>query len=767
MRCFQSEHLSSGRPIIIDETYPSPETTALHEGGYEGALVPRADSPTDILSMSAYGKPQPSQLHGYDTGRSYPENTFPYSTPSYGSQSSIPTSTPAPVYQNAAQMTPLGYASSNTRTAYDEQAGPYLNVGSTPIPEVTSFSPQRGSQGTLVSVYITTLYELMTSNPPTFYLVFGQQKCQASVRKMNQSGGVCNYIVACEVPQFSSANWSSSRVSVSMFMEGDGDVISKIDVGDFTYENGPQSMEGTRKRKISTESAELRSPAKRNSQQLKPKEEFPYAFSSSDGSPSSYSPYLQASSSYGSMMPQYGRSSGAYPAQAAPRNMGYGYASSSTASPPTLKAHSPHPSTWNSGYATIGSSMSRSPGLPSHSLPRSNMSSLPSPGNPVLMRTSTLHSSGPGAAPTYNPYPVYANKAKLDISGDLSDMMVSHWTAEEWESKRRLVQFKRSQSGCTITTTFNPISADERPPNGVVISCIYWEEKNDCYVTSVDTITLLEALVAAKFTVEEKNRIRRNLEGFRPATVSKGKPDSEEFFKVIMAFPNPKPRNIEKDVKVFHWKDLGPALKKIISKYSASPSSTLPPAHAPALLTPVSSTGYATETSSAGLPYANDHHGGISPRSISGSTTSTAYNSNLPVQRAISPQSQKSISFQGGGPPDLRIAVPHGTQESSHWAQGNAHHMPTPQQQYQAQLGNAAAVAASARGSWDLANYLDSSPATAAGTSGPGVDYQGQGQPPHQTSRNVVDASMAGGGSGNRALSSLQHQQQSQQIPRT
>lgn len=64
MLFIQSEHLSSGRPIIIDETYPSPETTALHEGGYEGALVPRADSPTDILSMSAYGKPQPPQLHG-------------------------------------------------------------------------------------------------------------------------------------------------------------------------------------------------------------------------------------------------------------------------------------------------------------------------------------------------------------------------------------------------------------------------------------------------------------------------------------------------------------------------------------------------------------------------------------------------------------------------------------------------------------------------------------------------------------------------------
>ena len=129
------------------------------------------------------------------------------------------------------------------------------------------------------------------------------------------------------------------------------------------------------------------------------------------------------------------------------------------------------------------------------------------------------------------------------------------------------MHFRRSQSGSTITTTFTPVSVDDRPPNSVCISCIYWEEKQECFVTSVDTIYLLEQLVAARFTVEEKNRIRRNLEGFRPLTVSKGKSDSEEFFKVIMAFPAPKPRNIEKDVKVFHWKDLASALKKIIGKY--------------------------------------------------------------------------------------------------------------------------------------------------------------------------------------------------------
>ncbi|KAG0366348.1 hypothetical protein BGZ54_005459 [Gamsiella multidivaricata] len=173
----------------------------------------------------------------------------------------------------------------------------------------------------------------------------------------------------------------------------------------------------------------------------------------------------------------------------------------------------------------------------------------------------------------YNPYANLLNKANLKFTGNMDDMAIN-WSAEEWESHRRLVQFWRRQDGNDIHCTFAPVAPADRQPNSIVVSCIYWAEKNDCFLTSVDCIYLLESLIAVRFTVEEKNRIRRNLEGFRPITVSKCKPESAEFFKLIMSFPNPKPRNIEKDVKVFPWKVLPYALKKIISKYTASYSST-------------------------------------------------------------------------------------------------------------------------------------------------------------------------------------------------
>jgi hypothetical protein len=176
--------------------------------------------------------------------------------------------------------------------------------------------------------------------------------------------------------------------------------------------------------------------------------------------------------------------------------------------------------------------------------------------------------------------------------GNLTSM-AEGWTQEEWESKRRLVLFRKQQHGSVLTVTFKAVSPAERPPHSICISCIWWEEKHACYVTSVDTIHLLEQLLAApnRFGVEEKNRIRRNLEGFQPTTVSKAKAESEEFFKVIMGFGNPKPRNIEKDVKVFQWKDLAPALFKIISKYSASTASVVTPTSSPQVVTTAGLTG--------------------------------------------------------------------------------------------------------------------------------------------------------------------------------
>jgi len=61
---------------------------------------------------------------------------------------------------------------------------------------------------------------------------------------------------------------------------------------------------------------------------------------------------------------------------------------------------------------------------------------------------------------------------------------------------------------------------------------------------------------------------------FQPVTISRNKQQHEDLFKMIMGFPKPKPRNIEKDIKVFHWKILSLAIIKIVSRFVSSPSQT-------------------------------------------------------------------------------------------------------------------------------------------------------------------------------------------------
>lgn len=172
-----------------------------------------------------------------------------------------------------------------------------------------------------------------------------------------------------------------------------------------------------------------------------------------------------------------------------------------------------------------------------------------------------------------NYHPMYTSKAVLKVNGNLNEMG-ANWTKEEWANKRRIVQFRKSRQGGVLSVNFKATPVQERPPNSICISSIWWEEKSDCYVTSVDIMYLLEQLIAApnRFAVEEKNRLRRHLEGFHPVTIFKTRSDTSKFFNMVMAFGYPRPRNMKKDLKVFSWATLQPLLKAVIGKYSVMPS---------------------------------------------------------------------------------------------------------------------------------------------------------------------------------------------------
>ncbi|EIN13354.1 hypothetical protein PUNSTDRAFT_56958 [Punctularia strigosozonata HHB-11173 SS5] len=157
------------------------------------------------------------------------------------------------------------------------------------------------------------------------------------------------------------------------------------------------------------------------------------------------------------------------------------------------------------------------------------------------------------------------------------------WDTSEIQAGRRLVHFTRVFDGTSLTVRCQPFSQQDydteqslglrQPTDRDIISCIYRADKGAYCVTSVDLIRLLEFLIGVEFEVDEKNRIRRNLEYIHPTTVSKHKSGMSRLFQQIVDYPMPKPRSIEKDVKVFPWTRLEEALKKILHKYvSNSPS---------------------------------------------------------------------------------------------------------------------------------------------------------------------------------------------------
>ncbi|KAF2722955.1 hypothetical protein K431DRAFT_302209 [Polychaeton citri CBS 116435] len=693
--------------------------------------------------MSEYDKGQPYDVYDdYDPAtrpapaQSYTALSHQAYTPGFvATQPQVPSGLPNPT---SLALLPSAQAYGPHDTNYYPQTSPqypaYLPPAPRQLPTVFSYTPHVGHPGSKVSVYFRTIYDL--ENPPVqAFIMFGHKRCDSVLSKSLQQDQQFTYSATSTLPEQALTGSISPQVSLSLGFDGNVSWESPtLDFGQFTYLEqasyypSESVQDAPRKRKLSVEAGERRSPSKKPSlQQL--------------GGQA-----VEGAHSAGASLPALPQSpyTGTIARQPYPQTRRFSVPS---------KNHQSHPGRSIDPYDYLGEPSSRkTPGLPNPPTPvfgygyqqatrspsmsglsgaPSSSQLMPSPAGsaaPPLIRTSTLHSPiMPGTTPTvtqsFNPYAMYPSntKAMLKIEGDL-DSMKNDWAPEEKEAKRRLVQFNRSQTGSVITATFKPVTLEERSPNSICVSCIWWEERGDCWVTSVDTISLLESLVAVRFTVEEKNRIRRNLEGFRPATVSKVKPDSEEFFKLIMGFPNPKPRNIEKDVKVFPWRILAGALKKIIGKYSASYSSTAGALHTP-------STGSYTMSRSVESGMDQQHQParpGASPHSTSSSAAShgPTYVASL---QGYGPHAAGSV-----GPPDLRLAMSSSTQgQGASWHQSST--------QYSSDLS------AASRSPWDFSGYMSgASSATGMPTSAHPAPYSAPQFPSQHQHRMMSASSQAG-----------------------
>lgn len=475
---------------------------------------------------------------------------------------------PSPMGDQASQISDcVPYMSGHDySSSYDEARSPMMAEEHRQLPEVTSYTPQRGSEGTRVFVQIQSPYDIHSSSYAHSHLVFGSKRCECIPHFLGFQGSVFQYALSVDAPPFHCTGSSSFAVPIQVAMDGPNDCPSTtLQVGVYTYEHvpDPSPSDESRKRRMSSFSESLTArPIKKSTSHQALAKEHSDNYTYRDNRSASFSPYLQSLPAMNEFVAPY------HPASS-PRIGSASYTALPSTQHSALRSQSPLTPSWSPSFVTSGNDV-RNPSLAMAQGKYPQRSSSPAHTNPMLIRTSTLQASGLSQSQSFNPYAMYPSKAVLKLTSDL-DAMTENWTPDELDVKRRLVQFTRVQQGSSIHADFRPVTPEERVPNSICISCIYWNRKKECFITSVDTIYLLESLVGVRFTVEEKNRIRRNLEGFRPLTVSKAKADSEDFFKTIMGFPAPKPRNIEKDVKVFPWRILSHALKKIIGKYVCVP----------------------------------------------------------------------------------------------------------------------------------------------------------------------------------------------------
>jgi hypothetical protein len=158
------------------------------------------------------------------------------------------------------------------------------------------------------------------------------------------------------------------------------------------------------------------------------------------------------------------------------------------------------------------------------------------------------------------------HRVALELQGDLRGLG-KDLSNEEKARRRRLIRFIRTEEGNTIRLYFHPIRQEDYRDEDrfFVISCIYREDSHDTWCTSVDMMKLIEFISQEKTSDKEKGRIRRNLEFLRPTTVSRMV--RPQLFQMLMDFPMPKPRTIEKAIKLFKWNALVPGLNKVVEKY--------------------------------------------------------------------------------------------------------------------------------------------------------------------------------------------------------
>ena len=214
-------------------------------------------------------RPEPGQVYSGFGAHS------PYSSQYVATQAQVPSGLPSALSLISPTQQYTGtHDAVQTHYGHPYAQNPaYLETPPRQNPEITSFTPHYGHQGTKVTVYFRSIYDLDSPQIPTF-LMFGLNKRQSFLQKTAQHGEMYQYALTADAPSLVSTN-ASSPVPLHLVFDDSSTAWGSpsLEFGAFTYLDTPayypcdSPQETTRKRKLSIETSPRRTPSKKPSTQ--------------------------------------------------------------------------------------------------------------------------------------------------------------------------------------------------------------------------------------------------------------------------------------------------------------------------------------------------------------------------------------------------------------------------------------------------------------------------------------------------------------------
>ncbi|KAF5015614.1 hypothetical protein F66182_12994, partial [Fusarium sp. NRRL 66182] len=252
-------------PLIFDESadYSDLEESCF-AGAYSDSLLAKSDLRSSMSNFQKSPHNGPEDFN--DQGSSMQENSFasnygqlPFMNPLYATSQEDLGSPDT----DSLHYVP-GYAAS---ASFDDAQSPGFDTPINSSPEIVSFAPQRGSEGTQVTVRVISPFDLHSTARAVF-ISFGTRQCECNVTMIDNHNAQFDYLFSTHAPNFAFTTSPSFDVPLQLVVDVPavgGPLV--LQVGTFSYEQYLQApVEDSRKRSLSAfpENANYR-PAKRHS----------------------------------------------------------------------------------------------------------------------------------------------------------------------------------------------------------------------------------------------------------------------------------------------------------------------------------------------------------------------------------------------------------------------------------------------------------------------------------------------------------------------